>query len=586
MGALNLLLKGLQQAADPAVARRLLGELTPVMEMVGGQIQQKGRQAARQLGLVDELTAFPSVVSQKGMNQGLLGTLDVPTKIPGQAPKPAWENVPTPPAGSRTVNTLIPQPYQGPRTRGGELAPLTKPPAPRQTVGFTEDLITPSMPTPAAPRVAEELGANLPLRQRAGAEALTEYTTSRGAVRQPGTKLGGQPYSGAPFATERNIETIASGGARAADIEAPLNIGEKGRSLFLDKGLPDMFTGEYRIDPELLRRLPPEALERFVRMGAQQTPEMSRGVRAAFGAGAGPAPMDLAADRAFEIAQALRNSAAGARTMDLSGIDPRVLLAIGGGAAATALGTGLVMRDSGEEGSAPVGELPTTGKAPELPAADLTPQPQAPGLLFGDDNGQPLAPLGSRQGEIPSSPNAITTSGGIEQEGDAMAALAQADPTAAAAARMLAPMSPEMYSSPKEYFAAREAYANKPAVREALATFAGSTGSSPEMEANLQTWAKANPALAYELQRRALANPAANQQSSETTVSSAIVTPMGSDTVSNAVGNSRAVADTAFANTQGNRDMLAATHPMELSYLQRTQSFMDNALRAARMPFA
>ena len=580
MGALNLVLKAVQ---DPAMAKRLLGGLGPMIEMMGGQIQQTGRRAAQQLGLVDELTAFPSVVSQRGMNQGLLGTLDVPTKIPGQAPKPAWEGAREFPAGSRPVG-FLPQPYQGPRPRGGELARVEAPQASRPAVGFTEDLITPSMPTPVAPRVTEELGGNLPLRQSAGAEALTEYTTSKGAVRQPGTKLGGQPYSGAPFATERNIETIASGGARAGDIEAPINIGERGRGFFLDQGLPDMFTGEYRIDPELLRRLPPEAVERFVRMGRQQTPEMSRGVRAAFGVDAGPAPVDLAADRAFEIAQGLRNSAAGARTLDLSGIDPRVLFALGGGATATALGAGLMMNNRGEEGSAPVGEVPTTAKAPELPASDLTPQPQAPGLLFADDNGAPLAPVGTPQGTVPSSPNAMTTSGGIDQESAAMAALAQADPAAAAAARMLAPMSPEMYSSPREYFAARAAYANKPAVKEALAAFAGSTASSPEMQANLQQWAQANPALAYELQRRALANPAANQQSAESVTTSAVDTPLGSDLQANAAGNAQAVGAAAVAPSQGNFDMAAATSPQEKPYLQRTQQLIDLARQRAGMP--
>jgi len=578
MGALNLVLKAVQ---DPAMAKRLLGGLGPMIEMMGGQIQQTGRRAAQQAGLVDELTAFPSVVSQRGMNQGLLGTLDVPTKIPGQAPKPAWEGVPEFPAGSRGTG-FLPQSPQGPRTRGGELAPrMEAPSAPRPAVGSTEDLITPSMPTPSAPRVAEELGGNLPLRQRAGAEALTEYTTSKGAVRQPGTKLGGQPYSGAPVATGRNIETIASGGARAGDIEVPVNIGEKGRNIFLDEGLPDMFTGEYRIDPELLRRLPPEAVERFVRMGRQQTPEMSRGVRAAFGVDAGPAPVDLAADRAFELAQGLRNSAAGARTLDLSGIDPRVLFALGGGASATGLGASMMMNNRGEEGSAVVGEVPTTAKAPELPASDLTPQPQATGLLFADDNGAPLAPVGIPQGDVPSSPTAMTTSGGIEENSDALAALAQADPAAAAAARMLAPMSPEKYSSPREYFAAREAYANKPAVKDALAAFAGSTASSPEMATNLQQWAQANPALAYELQRRALANPAANQQSAESVTTSAVDTPLGSDNQANAVGNAQAVGAAAVAPSQGNFDMAAATNPQEKPYLQRTQELINQARQRA-----
>ncbi len=561
------------------MAKRLLGGLAPMIEMMGGQIQQTGRRAAQQAGLVDELTAFPSVVSQRGMNQGLLGTLDVPTKIPGQAPKPAWEGAPEFPAGSRPTG-FLPQSYQGPRSRGGELAPrMEAPQAPRPSVRFTEDLITPSMPAPAATRVAEELGDKLPIRQRAGAEALTEYTTSKGAIRQPGTKLGGQPYSGAPFATERNLETIASGGARAVDIEAPVNVGEQGRNLFLGKGLPDMFTGEYRIDPELLRQLPPETLERFVRMGRQQTPEMSRGIRAAFGADAGPAPVDVVADRAFAIAQELRNAASGARTFDLSGLtDPRVMAALGGLTAAGGLGAGLALRDRGEEGSAAVGNVPTTAEAPGLGTPPVTPEApaaQQARVLFRDETGAPLGAIGSSAGAVPSSPNTIATTG--DQRSAAIAALSQADPAAAALDRMVAPLSPEKYSSPAEYFAAREAYAKQPVVREALAQYAASTGRDAQMQANLGKWAEANPALAYELQRRALANPAASQQSAESITTSAIDTSLGSDNQANAIGNAEAVGRAAVAPTQGNFDLAAATARQEKPYLQRTQDMVRQA---------
>jgi hypothetical protein len=596
MGALNLVLKAVQ---DPAMAKRLLGGLAPMIEMMGGQIQQTGRRAAQKAGLVDELTAFPSVVSQRGMNQGLLGTLDVPTKIPGQAPKPAWEGAPEFPAGSRPTG-FLPQSYQGPRPRGGELAPrMEAPQAPRPSVRFTEDLITPSMPAPAATRVAEELGDKLPLRQRAGAEALTEYTTSKGAIRQPGTKLGGQPYSGAPFATERNLETIASGGARAVDIEAPVNVGEQGRNLFLGKGLPDMFTGEYRIDPELLRQLPPETLERFVRMGRQQTPEMSRGIRAAFGADAGPAPVDVVADRAFAIAQELRNAASGARTFDLSGLmDPRVMAALGGLTAAGGLGAGLALRDRGEEGSAAVGSVPTTAEAPDLgipPVTSEAPAAQQARVLFRGEDRAPLGAIGSSPSAVPSSPNTIATTG--DSRGATIAALSQADPAAALLDRMVAPLSPEKYSSPAEYFAAREAYdsspakyfaareayAKQPAVREALAQYAASTGSDAQMQANLGKWAEANPALAYELQRRALANPAASQQSVESMTTSAVGSSLGSDNQANAIGNAEAVGRAAVAPTQGNFDLAAATAPQEWPHLQRTQDMVRQAAQKIGM---
>jgi len=335
-----------------------------------------------------------------------------------------------------------------------------------------------------------------------------------------------------------------------------------------------MFTGEYRIDPELLRQLPPEVVERVARMGRQQTPEMSRVARAAFGPDAGPAPMDAVADRAFAIAQGLRNAGAGARTMDLSSLmDPRVMAALGGLTAAGGLGAAFMMSDRGEEGSAPVGEVPTTGRAPELPA----PTPQAPGVLFRDENGAPLGAIGANAGAVPSSPNTIVTTGSDQRESAVREALAQADPTAAALARMVAPMSPEKYSSPAEYFAAREAFASQPQTREALAAYAASTGRDAVMQENLAAWGRANPALAYELQRRSLANPAANQQSAESITTSAVDTSLGSDNSANAVGNAQAVGAAAVAPTQGNYDLAAATSPQEKPYLQRTQDLIRQA---------
>ena len=568
----DLILEGGQEAA-----KRLLPRVLPATEMIGSEIQKAGRQLAVDTGLMRYLDAFPSVVSQQ-KSPNLLGTLDVPTKIPGQAPKPAWEGASPFPPDSRPVG-FLPQPYQGPGFggRSGALVPVSVQPQRVQKIApVAEEIpLRSSRPAPApTPQVPEEFGGYLDLRNPAGAEALVPFKTGRGAVRPEGTKIGGQPYSGKPYATEGNIEAARAAASPELNPQSFVREGrpvageELGRSMFIEKDMTDPWN-EYEIDPAIF--------EGFVRMGRRQGPETAQTVRAAFGVDAGSAPVDLAADRAFEIARNLRNSAAGARTLDLSGIDPRVLLALGGGASAAGLGASVMMNNRGEEGSPVVGEVPTTAKAPELPASDLTPQPQAPGLLFADDNGAPLAPVGTPQGDVPSSATAMTTSGGIEENSDALAALAQADPAAAAAARMLAPMSPEKYSSPREYFAAREAYANKPAVKDALAAFAGSTASSPEMATNLQQWAQANPALAYELQRRALANPAANQQSAESVTTSAVDTPLGSDNQANAVGNAQAVGAAAVAPTQGNFDMAAATSLQQKPYLQLTQRLIDQA---------
>jgi hypothetical protein len=512
MGAFNLVWDLVQQGGQ-GIARRLLPKILSATEMAGGEVQRAGRQLAVDTGLLKPLDAFPSVVSRKGNNQGLLGVLNNPNNLQYRAPEPAWEGASPFPPNSRPTS-LLPQPYQGPGFggRSGALVPVSVQPKPAQKIApVAEEIpLRPSRPAPASTsQVPEEFGALLDLRNPAGTEALVPFKTGRGAVRPAGTKIGGQPYSGKPYATEANIEAARAAASPELNPKSFVREGrpvageELGRSMFLERDMTDPWN-EYEIDPAIF--------ESFVRMGRRQGPEAAQTVRAAFGAGAGPTPVDAAVDRAFALAQDLRNSAAGTRTLDLSGIDPRALFALGGLASATALNAGLMMSNRGEEGSPAVGKVLTTAKAPELPASDLTPQPQATGLLFADDNGAPLSPVGAPQGDVPSSATAITTSGGIEENSDALAALAQADSAAAAAARMLAPMSPEKYSSPREYFAARAAYANKPAVKDALAAFAGSTASSPEMATNLQQWAQANPALAYELQRRALAN----QQSTET----------------------------------------------------------------------
>jgi len=284
--------------------------------------------------------------------------------------------------------------------------------------------------------------------------------------------------------------------------------------MFIKKDMTDPWN-EYEIDPAIF--------ESFVRMGRQQTPETSRGIRAAFGADAGPAPVDLAADRAFELARGLRNSAAGARTLDLSGIDPRVLLAFGGGASAAALIAGLTRSDDrGKEGSAPVGKVPTTAQAPEVDTTFVSPEAsaveQARVLFKENSTGAPLGAIGSSPGDVPSSPNTIATTG--DQRSVDTAALAQVDPGAAAFKRLMEPMSPERYKNIddyyrdkniSEYYSDRDAYSSQPNIKRELMRYAGGTGSSPQMSADLEIWAQNFPGLAYELQRRALAN----QQSAE-----------------------------------------------------------------------
>jgi hypothetical protein len=521
MGAFNLVWDLVQQGGQ-GIAKRLLPQILSATEMAGGEVQRAGRQLAVDTGLLKPLDAFPSVVSRKGNNQGLLGVLNNPNNLQYRAPEPAWEGASPFPPNSRPTS-LLPQPYQGPGFggRSGALVPVSVQPKPAQKIApVAEEIpLRPSRPAPASTsQVPEEFGGRLDLRNPPDTEALVPFKTGRGAVRPAGTKIGGQPYSGKPYATEANIEAARAAASPELNPKSFVREGrpvageELGRSMFLERDMTDPWN-EYEIDPAIF--------ESFVRMGRRQGPEAAQTVRAAFGAGAGPTPVDAAVDRAFALAQDLRNSAAGARTLDLSGIDPRALFALGSVASATALSAGLMMNNRGEEGSPAVGEVPTTAKAPEVDTTSVSSETSAVGqarVLFKENTGAPLGPIGSSPSEVPSSPNTIATTG--DQRIVDTAALAQVDPGAAAFKRLMEPMSPERYKNIddyyrdkniSEYYSDRDAYSNQPNIKRELMRYAGGTGSSPQMSADLEIWAQNFPGLAYELQRRALAN----QQSAE-----------------------------------------------------------------------
>lgn len=276
----------------------------------------------------------------------------------------------------------------------------------------------------------------------------------------------------------------------------------------------------------------------------------------------------------------LGNAAAGARMVDLSRIDPALLY--GGGAAGVGLLGGLAYQMMS-------GKNQTPSTVDQLPGQVEGGTAGAPPVLFRDEDGAvlgdgapqiaPINPPGP--GNIdPTAPAPISTTG--DRLSTARAALAQADPAAAAAERMVAPMSPEKYRSIAEYNAAVEAYARQPEIRQSLMKFASTTSQDPAVAANLSTWAGANPALAYALQQRALRNPAANQQSPEAITTTVPTAEMGSDNEANAVGMAEAAGRAAVAPTQGSFDLMDATRPQIKPNLQRAQEFIQRmAPRAA-----
>jgi len=514
---------------------------------------------------------------------GLLGSRTVPTaRQLGQAPKPQFgpgAGIPTPPAGSRPVNTLTPQPFQGPRTRGGELARTAQDsvPSPAARTQFTEDLIsqpvaqgTARPPVQGPSMTGTPVQGQLDLRFPAGARASADYTTARGAVRPEGTPIGGQPFRGGPVATERNLETIRlsqaqPGAARSASIP------EGQQSIFTSR-LPDIFSGEYNIRPELLRQLPREVQERIGTMMMREAADLGPvAPRAAFGPGAGPAPVDPAASAAFA-----RNAASGAELVDLGALLNNPVFRAATGAAGLGLyGAGVAGMMSGDR----TGET-TAGTPPSLP-------PTTP--MFTEMDGSPLGAVApgvvappTATGNIDPSVAAPTVTGGnLQQESATREALAQYAPGAAAVRRAVEPMSPERYRSIEEYAAARQAYGQaKPEIQELMKYM---EGQSPSIGGGLAMWAKSNPVLAYRFQERQLANPAANQQSAESITTTTVTSPIGTQIDAAAVGNAQATADAAVNPSQGAFDMVGATAPQVQPNLQRVKEFIQRQAPRAAM---
>jgi hypothetical protein len=560
---------GIKNADD--LARRIM----PAVLQTGDDVLvERTTNALRNLG-----ARVPSLPGS-----GILGSRTVPTaRQLGQAPKPQFgpgAGTPTPPAGSRSVNTLTPQPFQGPRPRGGALTRTAQDsvPSPAARTQFTEDLISqPVVQGAARPPVqgpsmtGSPVQGQLDLRFGPGARAAADFTTSKGAVRPAGTNIAGQPYRGGPVATDRNLETIRlsqaqPGAARGAGVP------EGQQSIFTSR-LPDIFSGEYNIRPELLRQLPREVQERIGSVMMRQATDLSPAApRAAFGLGAGPAPVDPAVSAAFA-----RNAASGAELVDLGALlsNPAFRVAAGAGGLGLFV-TGVAGMMSGDR----TGET-TAGSPPSLP-------PTAP--MFTETDGSPLGAAApgvlappTATGNIDPSVAAPTVTGGnLQQQSATREALAQHAPGAAAVMRASEPMSPERYGSIEDYYAARAAYAGSADKRRELMRFM--EGQSQTLGKSLAEWAELNPALAYEFQRRQLVNQAANQQSAEAlTTRNYPTSPMGSETAANAVGNAEATAQAAVDPSQAAFEIREATRMQVQPNLQRVQEFIQRQAPRAAM---
>ena len=586
-GGVGFLRNLIQRAGGAKQARQLMEavrQTLPAAEMSGVRgISEPVRRAAVQAGLVDELTAFPSAVSRQGGNLGVLGTRNVPTaRQLGQAPVPQFgpgSRTPAAPAGSRPVNQLLPQPYQGPRPRGGDIVPTSSPataPAATRTQ-FTEDLIsTPVMQGPSRAPVqgpsmtGTPVQGQLDLRFGPGARSAAEFTTSKGAVRPVGTNIAGQPFRGGPVATERNLETFAINRAASEPLEAAAQRVPQGQGSFFIENTPDIWTDAFRMRPELVRQLPAEVQRRIGTTMMREAADLGPvAPRPAFGPNAGPAPADSIVTRAFS-----GGAAGGNELVDLGALsalmnNPAIRTALGlGGLGAIATGAAFMGGDRDRTGETTAGSPPMTPEQPLFLESDGSVLGTAPGTNLGLN---PPAP-----GNIdPSAPAPQITSGGLERESAIREALAQTAPGAAAVMRAVEPMSPEKYRSIEEYAAARQAYAQAKPQVQALMRYMETQ--SPTAGGGLAMWANKYPGLAssYQAQQQQLKNPAANQQSSETITTTTVTAPIGSEVSAAAVGNAEALSNAAIAPSAGAFDMADVTRPQIQPNLQRVQEFIQ-----------
>ena len=315
---------------------------------------------------------------------------------------------------------------------------------------------------------------------------------------------------------------------------------------------------------------------------------------------------DAAGNVVDEVAPlaALRNAVGGVQTIDLRSVlrNPAVLALVGGGVGVGA-GAGAVvgMRNifPNNEGSAPLGQQPsTTSPPPGEPLVTPTSLNPTPDVLFRENDGtmlgsldsattsqlQPGLPPPAPRLPDPTAPARVTTTGSMGADSDRRGQLEQYSRRAAAVNRALEPRSPENYRSAEEYYAAREAYTQQAPVRQALMKYVEGTSSDPTEAAALRTWAQSYPMLAYQLQQQNLVNPEANQQSGQSVMTTRVVTPMGSDTPTNAIGNTEATAAASIDPNQGNYELVDATRPMEQPQLQPQEAFMEEFLRRMSDP--
>jgi hypothetical protein len=507
-------------------------------------------------------------------DRGAATVASTPTQVGPRVP-----NIPGVPAGY----------FEGSIFRSGAPDPWTTPAVQSRLEPFElADLVT---PTPGAQPLLspgfdplQGVQLNLLLRQRAGARALVDYSTSSGATRPAGTALGGQAFSQAPFNVPESAREVLRGADGRPLVPIPEG-SEYGQAAFGPGQDIRTQLSSWGLDPgkvdEILAQFSP-----------------SRNAMGGVSVGNMPS-MQSAADvvspsMAASVAQ---GGEAAARRIPLA---PAVGAAVLGG-----LGIGAFM--SGRQGSqqqivdAAFGNPPAPGQtslgAPtatleagaNLPAVTGTPQVAAPvqpiagstNAIPGTVNPSSTTPIGSPPapitraplgGQAPAPVASAMGGGSVPQLMDsADSDYLQAAQNAAQGLRQDA----SQYKNIGDFYRVQSAYANAPGRPEQIIGSLKGMGAPAsvgiESEANFETWARKNPELAYQLQLQMQRRGPSQQM--PTAQGAALGTSMGFNNTNNAAGQARAAAINAAFGTQGAADFNATLAPQAYQTIERAPLF-------------
>jgi len=148
----------------------------------------------------------------------------------------------------------------------------------------------------------------------------------------------------------------------------------------------------------------------------------------------------------------------------------------------------------------------------------------------------------------------------------------QYDPIGGQVRRATEPLSPEMYKSAADYFAAVKNYASQPDIKQDLVEAATAMAIEQQTDADLAAWASENPELMYQLQQRMMRNPNAIEQTPASVPGKQAVSALGSNDNESAQ---------IFATSLNSSDLTQASRPMVQETLQPLSLDMQRRLASA-----